>query len=48
MAGIENKTILFIVVAMATIVLAITSFNFFEKKVIKLGKKITLRDTGKR
>ncbi len=39
--GLENPALLFAVVVVLTIATAIVSFNVFEKKIMKLGKRIT-------
>jgi len=39
--GLENSALLFAVVVVLTIASAIVSFNYFEKKIIKLGKGVT-------
>jgi peptidoglycan/LPS O-acetylase OafA/YrhL len=40
-AGLESSALLFAVVVLLTISAAIVSFNIFEKKLIKLGKRFT-------
>ncbi|WP_446011966.1 hypothetical protein [Candidatus Electrothrix sp.] len=39
--GLENSALLFAVVVVLTIAAAIISFNVFEKKIMKLGKRVT-------
>lgn len=45
-AGLENSAYLFAVIVIFTIVIAIASYNLFEKKIIKFGKKVTSIDNG--
>jgi len=44
--GIESSIIQFTVVIIITIVIAISSFNLFERKIMKFGKKITSKDSS--
>lgn len=39
--GLESSALLFAVVVVLTIITAIVSFNYFEKKIMRLGKRIT-------
>ena len=44
--GLENSALLFAVVVVLTIASAIVSFNIFEKKIMRLGKKVTAIDSN--
>ena len=39
--GLQSTTILFVVVVILTVVFAIASFNLFEKRIMKYGRRVT-------